>query len=344
MSVLISHLRVCHRWAHLSRQIHSALYVQNQTIEQDSLSYCHDGISRKIAIVPRRHMSFETYNTYFSPESPPIRFAQNVLEGFHDMTGLPWWAALPLTTFIMRTVITLPITVYSHKVQHKVQALRPEVQQLSERLKTEVAYATKMYNWSPKYSKLKYRVTLKKLIRDLYIRDNCHPAKQFLILWVQLPLWVSMSFALRNMSGCLAIQGFKSEMLCPALATEGALWFSNLAVPDATFLLPLTFGIINLINVEIGTLRLEEPTKLMKGITWFLRGIIVMMVPIGSIVPSCMCLYWTSSSLFGLTQNLALKLPRVRRAVGIPASAGESPTPFKDMAEAARRKYFRKKI
>lgn len=75
-------------------------------------------------------------------------------------------------------------------------------------------------------------------------------------------------------------------MLCPSLATEGALWFSNLAVPDASLLLPLTFGLVNLLNVELGTLRLEEPTKLMTAITWFMRGIIVMMVPISSIVPS----------------------------------------------------------
>lgn len=161
-----SPFHICHRWIHLSRHIHSALSVQLRSTGPDSQSHCNHG-GRGIAIVPRRHMSYETYNTYFSPESPPIGFAQNLLEGFHDLTGLPWWAAIPLTTFVMRSVITLPITIYSHKVQYKVQALRPEVKQLAERLKTEVAYATKMYNWSPKYSKLKYKVTVS-MVDDSY--------------------------------------------------------------------------------------------------------------------------------------------------------------------------------
>lgn len=44
---------------------------------------------------------------------------------------------------------------------------------------------------------------MRKLIRNLYIRENCHPAKSSLVVWFQIPLWFSVSFALRNMSGAV---------------------------------------------------------------------------------------------------------------------------------------------
>ena len=48
---------------------------------------------------------------------------------------------------------------------------------------------------------------MKRLVKDLYIRDNCHPMKTMLVAWLQLPMWFSMSFALRNMAGVLPMRG-----------------------------------------------------------------------------------------------------------------------------------------
>lgn len=42
---------------------------------------------------------------------------------------------------------------------------------------------------------------MKGLIKDLYIRDNCHPFKASVVMVVQIPMWICLSFALRNMSG-----------------------------------------------------------------------------------------------------------------------------------------------
>ena len=46
---------------------------------------------------------------------------------------------------------------------------------------------------------------MKRLQRELFIRDNCHPLKSTIIAWVQIPMWVSLSLALRNMSGAFQI-------------------------------------------------------------------------------------------------------------------------------------------
>ena len=56
------------------------------------------------------------------------------------------------------------------------------------------------------------------------------------------------------------------------------------------------------------------------------------MVPIASVVPSAVALYWAASGICGVAVNLALKSPKVRRAVRIPETPGESATPYANIA------------
>ena len=49
-----------------------------------------------------------------------------------------------------------------------------------------------------------------------------------------------------------------------------------------------------------------------------------------------MTLYWTTSSAYGLTQNIFLQFPRVRRALRIPKTPSESKRPFQDLWALAR--------
>lgn len=45
-------------------------------------------------------------------ESMPVKTAQDSLLWMHDYTGLPWWLVIVLTTVIIRTTITLPLSFY----------------------------------------------------------------------------------------------------------------------------------------------------------------------------------------------------------------------------------------
>ena len=107
-----------------------------------------------------RYMSIETYNKFFSPDMPPIGMAQNVLEQVHSWTGLPWWASIALTTFVLWSLITLPLAVYSQKILARVERLQPEIKEMAKRLKREVAMATKMYNWNNKFARVKFNTTV----------------------------------------------------------------------------------------------------------------------------------------------------------------------------------------
>jgi len=54
---------------------------------------------------------------------------------------------------------------------------------------------------------------MKKLQQQLFERDNCHPMREYILPWIQVPLWISMSLALRNMAGAFYISGIRRYFL-----------------------------------------------------------------------------------------------------------------------------------
>lgn len=177
---------------------------------------------------------------------------------------------------------------------------------------------------------------MKRLINEAYIRENCHPFKSSLVILVQLPLWFTISLALRNMAG-----GFSGGLggSVPEMTVGGAFWFPNLTLADPFYILPVLLGIVNLSIIEMNALTLREESKLFRSITYVFRGISLLMIPIAMTVPSAICLYWTTSSCFGLMQNILIKFPKARRLCRISLTPIESQTPFRDMNAAFRRKF-----
>ena len=123
------------------------------------LSTCVDHSTHSFS--QKRNFSAETYYKYFSPDFPPIGFAQKVFEYVHDVTGLPWWASILFTTFTLRTVITLPLAVHAMKVIAKVEMLQPEIKDLSTELKKEVALAVKKFGWQQPRARKMYNATVR---------------------------------------------------------------------------------------------------------------------------------------------------------------------------------------
>ncbi|XP_067851671.1 cytochrome c oxidase assembly protein COX18, mitochondrial isoform X2 [Heptranchias perlo] len=186
-----------------------------------------------------------------------------------------------------------------------------------------------------------FRKNLRRIISELYVRDNCHPFKTSLLIWVQLPLWIFISIALRNLS--LAASETAAEPAVQDLAVGGVLWFPDLTLPDSTWILPISLGLINLLIVEIFALRRIELSKFQKYVTYMIRGISVLMVPIAATVPSSMALYWLTSSCVGLGQNLLLRSPSLRALCRIPKMKSDSDTPFRDLSAGIVAKYFPRK-
>ncbi|XP_013887797.1 cytochrome c oxidase assembly protein COX18, mitochondrial [Austrofundulus limnaeus] len=274
-------------------------------------------------------------------DSAPVHLCEHFLVGVQQVSGLPWWQSIVMATILARPFITLPLAAYQLLILSKVQALQKEISEVAKKLHYEVTVRARERGWTEKQCRVHFKKTLRHLVSQLYIRDNCHPFKATLLIWVQLPLWVSLSLALRKMSlDCSALHG--------ELAAGGALWFPDLTVPDSTWVLPVCLGLTNLVNVEMFSLRRSPASSFQRlvlyvfrgfsvllvpiaatipssmALYWF-RGFSVLLVPIAATIPSSMALYWFCSSLVGFGQNLLLRSPKFHRILRLPTRRSDSP-------------------
>nr|XP_009289575.1 mitochondrial inner membrane protein COX18 isoform X2 [Danio rerio] len=267
-------------------------------------------------------------------DSAPVHQAEQLLLSVQQLTGLPWWSSIICTTLALRCSITLPLAIYQAHIIAKIEALQKEIAAFAQQLRFEISVRAKEKNWTEQTCRFHFKKNLRRIVSELYVRENCHPFKASVLIWVQLPMWVCVSLALRNLSLGLG----NTDVW---LAAGGALWFPDLTVPDSTWIMPVSLGIINLLITEIFALRQTESSKMQKYATHFIRGISVLMIPIAATVPSSMCVYWLSSSCVGLAHNLLLRSPGVRKLCRIPETRFDSQTPYRDIAAAFIHKYSR---
>ncbi|CAH0547624.1 unnamed protein product [Brassicogethes aeneus] len=273
-------------------------------------------------------------------ESAPVECIQKSLVTIHDTSGLPWWATIVCTTILFRTSVTLPLAIYQNYIMAKLENLKLEMPLIVEELKRETAMAIKMYKWDEKMAKITYNRSIKKQWNNLIIRDNCHPFKASLLFWFQIPMWISFSVSLRNLVYVLPERTFQAQMTFTELTLGGFGWIPNLIEVDASWIFPVALGIINLAIIEIQSLsRVNPPSKFQNFITNLFRGFSIIMIPIGASVPSCLVLYWTTSSTYGLIQNLVLMSPKVKRFCRIPKTDKELKNPYKHVINKFQEKY-----
>ncbi|XP_017561754.1 cytochrome c oxidase assembly protein COX18, mitochondrial [Pygocentrus nattereri] len=273
-------------------------------------------------------------------DSGPVHLMEQLLVFGQQTTGLPWWASIICTTLALRTAVTLPLAVYQTIIIAKVEALQKEIAELARQLSYEISVKAREKGWSEKTCRYHFKKNLRRIVSELYVRDNCHPFKASLLIWVQLPMWVFLSLSLRNLSMGI---GHVPAGLQEELAAGGALWFSNLTLPDSTWIIPVSLGLVNLLITEIFALRQLDASKFQKYVTNFIRGISLAMIPLAAAVPSSMALYWLSSSCVGLGHNLLLRSPRFRALCRIPPTRLDSDTPYRDISAAFVAKYIKLK-
>ncbi|KAM9795574.1 cytochrome c oxidase assembly protein COX18, mitochondrial [Neosynchiropus ocellatus] len=267
-------------------------------------------------------------------QSAPVHLAEDYLLHLHELSGLPWWLSIAAATVTARTLVTLPLAAYQLVILARVKRLQQEVRQLADRLRYEVTLRARDVGWTERQCRVQFQKNLRRLVSRLYVRDNCHPFKASLLVWVQLPLWVSLSLALRNLS--LDRPALRSD-----LAVGGALWFPDLTTPDSTWIIPVCLGLTNLLIIEILALQRNEASRVQRLVTNAARGFSVLMVPVAATVPASMALYWWISSLVGLCQNLLLRSPSVGRMLGV--TAPDSASPYRDLLAALRHSFFWRK-
>ena len=228
----------------------------------------------------------------------PTRTLQWVLETVHHGTGLAWWQSIMLTTVGIRAAM-LPVMLMQIKNTYRLSQARPEVEHLVARLKEEQARGNQ--NATADYQQQ---------VMAVWKKYNCNPLKSMASVFVQAPLFIGFFSALRGLAAAKV----------PSMVEGGTLWFNDLTVADPTYALPVISAATFLLMVELNAADgMEGQTDTMrKRFKNIMRGVAVLIVPFTVDLPAAVFMYWSASNMVSLVQSSVLKVPAVKRAVGIP--------------------------
>eukprot|EP00123_Amoebidium_parasiticum_P001219 comp12260_c0_seq1/m.7069 comp12260_c0_seq1/g.7069 ORF comp12260_c0_seq1/g.7069 comp12260_c0_seq1/m.7069 type:complete len:316 (-) comp12260_c0_seq1:938-1885(-) len=264
--------------------------------------------------------------------SNPVLFMQDCIVVVHETTHLPWWASIALTTVGLRGAVTLPLTVYQQKVVARLEALTPELGKWIETLKHHVALTSRRAGLSYEEMEKRLQVEANKKRRELYRTHKTYPYQAMLVPWVQLPIWVLFSLALRSMTG-FPVWGMDAVDPLMGMTTGGALWFTDLTAPDPLMIFPVVTSASALVNLELTSLRrIGQPTLRQTVMLNLFRGLSVGMFFVAIPMPAGISMFWAVSGLYRLGEHVVMKLPRVRRFFNLPLikATHDIPTPKKD--------------
>ncbi|KAK6518943.1 Cytochrome c oxidase assembly protein cox18, mitochondrial [Arthrobotrys megalospora] len=169
-------------------------------------STAHNGQPQPPSVTPRRSFSTPSIEPLLSTTTSLILTLQST-------TSLPWLLTIPLVALTVRTCITLPFTLYSHKRTLKQLSLSPIIHAWSSIYRRQVAkevypnnpttpkhlIGKKVYDTPEKWTKEVLIRTKNKRV-EIYKQFGCQYWKGFVGL-IQIPVWVLASVSVRRVTG-----------------------------------------------------------------------------------------------------------------------------------------------
>ncbi|KAG8093852.1 hypothetical protein GUJ93_ZPchr0012g21612 [Zizania palustris] len=224
----------------------------------------------------------------------------DLLDGFHNLTGIPWWITISLSTVAMRLLI-LPVLIIQIKKAARIGELFPELPP----------------PFPPPLSGRSFRDQFS-LFRKRRRELGC---PSFLWNWayvlVQFPCFILWMSTIRMM--CLSNH--------PGLDNGGILWFHNLTeFPHGSLgpVFPIVVAGLHYVNVQIsfhGTQTKHYPGifgSLAKYYRLYLEILTIPLFLIGYVIPQGNLVYWTTNGLCTVAQQLSLRNDAVRKMLGLP--------------------------
>ncbi|KAJ1970261.1 hypothetical protein IWQ62_000090 [Dispira parvispora] len=274
-----------------------------------------------------------SWDTLLAADVPaPVELVQTgfvaLHQGLDDWStlagGLPWWASIITGTILLRLTI-LPVAIYQQRAQGRQLSLQPIVQGWQTTLQHSFKSVGVQQGWEFAQYQKKLKQQLQRQVQELYHKHDCTPLFRFLLPWVQIPLFVTTSLAVRRLCG-LPIPFYKDSLLSMTssvteLSHGGTLWFTDLVQPDPTFVLPVLIGAVHLTNIQLITrsasgVEIARP-KYYPYLMYGFRGLALLITAVATQMPTALCLYWLTSGLCSTLQHVLFRLPRVRQCLGI---------------------------
>lgn len=88
--------------------------------------------------------------------SSTVHFVKTNLIAFHEFSGLPWWVEISLVTAAARCLIAFPLTVNQRKIMLRYEALVPEIEKISKRLRQKLREEQYLLNRSKQVTQKLY--------------------------------------------------------------------------------------------------------------------------------------------------------------------------------------------
>ncbi|KAL3943984.1 MAG: hypothetical protein SGBAC_001937 [Bacillariaceae sp.] len=221
--------------------------------------------------------------------------AVNGVQFVHEMSGLHYAGSIVAATMLLRFAI-LPVAVNAQRAASRMAHLQPELKTMKDRYE---ALGT------PSQAEQK---AFADQMKGLFNRYEVKPFAAFAAPLLQAPLFIGMFFGMKKMPDIFADQ----------MSTGGILWFTDLTVPDPTYVLPLICGVSFLTTIEAGKDQMidSNPQYGPVMVNAF-RAMAVVMVPVITTFPAAMLCYWVPNNFFTLVQSVTLRNEFVRKQLGI---------------------------
>ncbi|ONH69728.1 Mitochondrial inner membrane protein COX18 [Cyberlindnera fabianii] len=254
----------------------------------------------------------------------------STMEAAKVMSGLPWWLFIPATTIAVRATLTLPLAIIQRKRLQIQASLRPIVASMGPILRLKLAQravqakAKETSNTQEgaqfikgAASALSYDQIVvltakerRKRQQALFKDHGCEMWKNMLLPVMQIPIWIALSATFRELSGFTDVS---ASPLDPTLTLEGIKFATDLSIADPTGILPIALGTLMITNVEwnyanyqltrtsVSRSKRITPQESLLNLARF--GAVFLMA-ISTQAPAALVLYWISSNLFSLLQNM----------------------------------------
>ncbi|RYR18642.1 hypothetical protein Ahy_B03g063257 isoform B [Arachis hypogaea] len=256
----------------------------------------------------------------------PVKMVQYAIDYVHSFTGMNWWAAIVMTTFLVR-IATIPSLVNQLKANSRFHVLRLKVDEIKAQMEDKESDPAAVAEGQ-------------KQIAKLFKEFGASRFPSLQGFFIQASILISFFCAISNMAEKM-----------PSFKHGGAYWFTDLTTPDSLYIFPVLTALSFLVIVEVSILFPEllfqlsfllsffvaslilhivqeasygtvvESSTTMKNLS---RAVSVLVVPCAMELPKAILCFWLTSNLFLIIYGLVISVPSVKKSLGIPVIVVDS--------------------
>jgi len=229
---------------------------------------------------------------------------QYLMENLHIGLDLEWYQTIAVTTLFMRFIL-FPVVVMAQRNMANMANNTPRMAALQDKM-TDARRRGDMFESAQLGHEL-----------QVYMKEKgLNPLTTSIPMLLQIPVFMSMFFALRGMANCPV----------DSMTSGGLFWFVNMTTYDPYYILPFLTSASLYLQLRLGAegAKLDQMGPKMKIAMTVLPFV---MLPITMNFPVAVTFYWMTTNCISLIQAQILKIQPVRKMLNIPIII-KHPTPI----------------